>query len=155
VPYILDTNTLGDLWRYGQEQYLGRKLATVPDPRSNLRVTIITFEEMLGGRLLDLRRDPKKVPNLLPLHSRYQLLTETYERLANYYPPLPFDEDAQAVYENIPHAVRTNTLKGDCKIASIAVQKDYTVITANTQDFVRIATAIPVKFEDWTIEPLH
>lgn len=155
MPYILDTNTLGDLWRYGQEQHLGRKLATVPDPRSNLRVTIITFQEMLGGRLLDLGRDPKKVPHLLPLHSRYQLLTETYERLAYYYPPLPFDEEAEAIYETIPHAVRTNTLSGDCKIASIAVVRDFTVITANIKDFTRIETAIPVKFEDWTIEPLH
>jgi predicted nucleic acid-binding protein len=154
VPYILDTNALANLWLYGENQPLGRRVAAVPNPRSNLRVTVITFQEMLGGRLLDLSRDPKRVPHLRPLHLRYELLVETYQRLAYYYPPLPFDEDAQTLYETIPRTVRTNTLAGDCKIASIAVQTGCTVITANVKDFTRIKTAIPVKFEDWTVVPL-
>lgn len=152
--YILDTNTLSVLLYSGQQSPLGRRLAAVPDQRTNLRTTIITFEEMIGGRLLDLTRDPKKVPRLEPLHVRYQKLQETYEALRDFHPPLPFDETAQAVYERIPKAIRDNAKARDCRIAAIAVSTGLTVITANQKDFLRIETAIPVRHVDWTVASL-
>jgi predicted nucleic acid-binding protein len=148
--YILDTNTLGEKLRYGRQTILGRRLAAVSDPRTNLRITIVTAEEMLAGRILDLNRDPKKVPRLEPLHTRYRLLQETYDALMDYR-PLPFDEAAQAIYESIPKNIRDNAKARDCRIAAIAVANNHTVITANTKDFARIQTAIPVKFVDWTV----
>lgn len=153
MPYILDTNALGDLWRFGQECILGRRLAAIPNPAVNLRVTIITFQEMLAGRIKDLSVDPK-IKGLQPLHVRYGLLAETYRRLYEYYPPFPFDEAAQDVFESISKAVRTHALSNDCKIASIAVVQNCTVITANTKDFVRIQSVIPVRYEDWTAAPM-
>jgi len=152
VVYILDTNTLGDFWRYGENKPLGKRLARIPNPQENRRISVITFEEMIGGRALDLRRDPNNVPDLQPLHVRYHWLMETYARLRDYYPPFPFDEAAQAIFESIPKAIRNNTRVNDCKIAAIAVHNDCTVISANQKDFSRIETAIPVKWEDWTTE---
>lgn len=153
MAYILDTNTLADLWHHGETRVLGRRVASIPDPQNNRRITIITFEEMLGGRLLDLRRDPKNLPELRTLHLRYAALSKTFHELQKYYPPMSFDERAQAIYEMIPKSIRTITRSGDCKIAAIAVETNYVVITANTRDFERIRRAIPVKFEDWTVPP--
>lgn len=154
MVYILDTNTLGDFWRYGENRTLGRRLARIPNPQHNRRISVITFEEMLGGRALDLRSHPNNVPNLEPLHVRYHWLMETYNRLREYNPPFPFDEDAQRIFESIPKAIRTTTRVNDCKIAAIALSNDCTVISANQKDFRRIETAIPVKWKDWTIEDI-
>lgn len=151
--YILDTNTLSEIFRYGQERLLGRRLAAVPDPTRNLRVTVVTFEEMLGGRIKDLDRDPKKVPHLEPLTVRYGNLLETYDALQDYR-PLPFDDAADAIYQKIPKAIKDKAKIRDCRIAAIAVAHGLTVITANVKDFSRIETAIPVKHVDWTTAPL-
>jgi predicted nucleic acid-binding protein len=153
--YILDTNTLSEIFRYGQQRLLGRRLAAVPNPARNLRVTtIITFEEMLGGRIKDLDRDPKKVPHLEPLTVRYSNLLETYDALRDYR-PLPFDGNAATIHQKIPKAIKDKAKIRDCRIAAIAVARDLTVITANVKDFVRIKTAIPVKYVDWTAKDLE
>jgi predicted nucleic acid-binding protein len=151
--YILDTNTLSEIFRYGQQRLLGRRLAAVPNPTLNLRVTVITFEEMLGGRIKDLDRDPKKVPHLEPLSVRYSKLLETYDALRDYR-PLPFDDAADAIYQKIPKAIKDKAKIRDCRIAAIAVAHDLKVITANVKDFVRIKTAIPVEYEDWSVPSL-
>lgn len=149
--YILDTNTLSDLLEKGQQTLLGRRLAAVPNPLANLRTTIVTFQEMIGGRIIDLTRDPKKVPRLEPLHVRYRWLQYTYDALLGYNAPLPFNERAQDIYERIPKAIKNNARVLDCRIAAIAVATNHTVITANVKDFVRIETVIPVKHVDWTV----
>jgi len=152
VVYLLDTNTLADYWRYGETRILGQRLADIPDPQQNRRISVITFEEMIGGRALDLRRDPRNVPHLEPLYVRYHWLTETFDKLNEYYPPLPFDRSVQPIFERIPKAIRNNTRVNDCKIAAIAVHNDCTVISANVKDFSRIKTALTtLRFEDWTI----
>ena len=154
MVYLLDTNTLGEYWRYGEIRILGQRLAAIPNPHVNRRISVITFEEMIGGRALDLRRHPNDYPNLEPLHVRYRGLTETYDKLKEYYPPFPFDEDAQRIFESIPKANRNNSRVNDCKIAAIAVRNECTVVSANQTDFRRIETAIPVRWVDWTIVPL-
>jgi tRNA(fMet)-specific endonuclease VapC len=148
--YILDTNSLSEIFKYGQQTLLGQTAAAVPNPHENLRITIVTFEEMLAGRILDLKRDPKKVDRLEPLPILYHNLQETYNALMDYNPPLPFDDAAFAVYETIPKRIKDNARIRDCRIASIAVANDLTVVSANTKDFVRIEQAIPVKYVDWT-----
>lgn len=154
MVYLLDTNSLSDYWRYGETRILGQRVAAIPNPQVNRRISVITFEETIGGRALDLRRQPNNYPNLQPLHARYRGLTETYDKLKEYYPPLPFDEDAQAIFESISKAIRNNSRVNDCKIAAIAVHNNCTVVSANQADFQRIETAIAVQWVDWTITPL-
>ena len=154
MVYLLDTNTLGDYWRYGDTRIVGQRVAAIPNPQLNRRISVITFEEMIGGRALDLRGNPNDYPNLQPLHTRYRWLMETYDKLNEYYPPLPFDEDAQAIFQSIPKAIRNNSRVNDCKIAAVAVHNKCTVVSANQADFQRIATVIPVQWEDWTIARL-
>jgi predicted nucleic acid-binding protein len=154
VVYLLDTNTLGDYWRYGETRIVGQRVAAIPDPETNRRISVITFEEMIGGRALDLRRNPYDYPHLQPLPVRYRWFMETYVKLNEYYPPLPFDEEAQTIFQSIPKALRNNARVNDCKIAAIAVRNKCTVVSANQADFDRIKTAIPVQQVDWTIAPL-
>jgi len=152
--YILDTNSLSEVFRYGLTTLLGSRIALVPNPKINLRVTVITYEEMLAGRIIQLTKDPKKNPRLEPLYNRYSLLEQTYIELRRYYPPLPFDVNAQAVFNAIPKKVRDQAKVLDCRIAAIAVAHDHTVITANQKDFIKIEKEIGVKWVDWTIAPL-
>jgi len=148
--------TLSEILRSGQETLLGKRVAAVSDPEVNVRTTIVTFEEMLAGRIIQLNpKDPKK-PRLEPLFNRYSLLQETYRELQRYYPPLPFDVNAQTVYNAIPPNVKNQTRALDCRIASIAVSlgKGHIVITQNQKDFRRIEEVIGVEWDDWTITPI-
>jgi predicted nucleic acid-binding protein len=155
VVYILDTNTLSDFWRYGDARVLGRRIAAIENPQIHRRITIITVEEMIGGRIEALRLDTNTMRNVPPLHVRHKALAETYEKLREYWPPLPFDDEAQSIYESLRREVRTNARRNDCKIAAIAIRHEATVISANAQDFIRIKRAIPLLlWEDWTIEPI-
>ena len=59
---------------------------------------------------------------------------------------LPFDEDAEKIYQAM--SAKTKRLgPKDCQIAALAIARDFTVITRNTRDFQRIPE---VKFTDWT-----
>ena len=149
--YILDTNILSDVLKYGLDRPQGRRVDAAP--RANIKITIVTFEEMLAGRLLELARDPKKVPRLEPLHVRYSLLQETFRELSRYYPPLPFDVGAQAIYDSIPAEARRKAAH-DFRIAAIqvALGRDYTVISRDQKDFQLIEKTLPmVQWEDWSI----
>jgi predicted nucleic acid-binding protein len=150
VLYILDTNILSDVFRYGLSKPQGRRVEA--EPHENIRITTITFEEMLEGRLMELRKDPSKVKNLEPLNLRYSLLQHTFSELSRYYPPLPFDVSAEAVYRLIPLHVRKSAAH-DCRIAAIQLSlgKDYTLISRD-KDFDTIKKAMPeLQLEDWSI----
>jgi predicted nucleic acid-binding protein len=156
VRYILDTNTLSEILRNGQSSLLGARVAAIPDERTNVRITVITFQEMLAGRIIDIGRTIKEYPRIEPPHLRYSLLEHTYVELLRYYPPLPFDVNAQAVYDAIPPKIKDHAKIRDCRIASIqvALGKEWTVITADQKDFRQIEKVIPVQWDDWTFAPL-
>lgn len=149
--YIFDTNILSDILRFAEVKPQGQRAETVP--KEQKKITIITYEEMLAGRIMELGKDPKKVPRLEPLHIRYSLLQETFRELQRYYPPLPFDTNAQAVYDSIPQRIKNRARIRDCRIASIqvALGTDYTVITRDQTDFRVLETVLPVQWDDWSI----
>ena len=144
--YILDTDVLSTVFRKGQQTILGRRLAAVPNPLTSLFITVVTAQEMMWGRLVDLR-DDKRI-NELPRLFKY--FNDTFEALQDY-PILPFDDEALAIYRNIPKRTRTKTNQADCRIAAIAVARNLTVITMNVADFTRIKQACNVRFEDWSV----
>lgn len=149
--YILDTNILSDVLKDGLDCPQGRRVDATP--RANIRITVVTFEEMLRGRIAQLAKDPKKVPKLEPLHIRYSLLQETFRELTRYYPPLPFDAGAQAIYNSVPVTARQKAAH-DFRIAAIqiALGRDYTVISRDQKDFQLIEKTLPVvQWEDWSI----
>jgi predicted nucleic acid-binding protein len=153
VDYILDTNILSDVLRSGRDTPQGQRIYDLP--REQVRLTIITYEEMLVGRLMELAKDPKK-SNLEPLHVRYSLLQETFRELQRYYPPLPFDVNAQSVYDAIPQNIKNRARVLDCRIAAIqvALGKGYTIISRDQKDFRVIEKCLDVQWDDWSVRPL-
>lgn len=147
--YILDSDAFSEYNRYGQQRVLGRRLAAVPDPESNLLLTAVTLEEAIWGRIAAIR-NPQRPERL---HLYYRWLLETYEEIQKY-EILPFDEEAQEIFETrIPREVTRGRVH-DCRIAAIALANDMTVITMNVrEDFSRIRDACGVRFDDWSIEP--
>ena len=150
MVYILDTNILSDVLRFGLDTPQGRRVDAVP--RKELAITIVTYEEMLWGRISALMKDPKKVKDLMPLSTRYDLLHQTFFELGRYYPPLPFDIHAQEVYKHIPAHVRKKAAH-DCRIASIqvALGKGFTVVSRDQKDFDMIEGVLDVQWENWSV----
>ncbi len=58
--------------------------------------------------------------------------------------------DAYYLARDMPSSVRCGT--NDRTIAAIAITNNYILVTANVQDFEKIAN---LKIEDWTVRPLE
>lgn len=138
--YILDTDVITNLIRHKQETNLSLRLSLVSS--SKLFISIITAQELLGGRISSINSEKK--PDRLLL--RYSLFSQTLQYLSGYQ-ILPFDEDAQAAYQAIPDKIRQRAGTMDCRIAATAIVQDFIVITCNTGDFHLIPN---LKFEDWS-----
>ena len=138
--YVLDTNVVSHVLRYGEQSDIGRKVAATP--LADLWITIITVEEMLRGRFASISNHgkPEHLPRL------YAYLQQTYERL-QLYPVLAFNEAALAAFQAIPTKIRQRAGTQDCRIAAIALAHDFTVITYNVNDFHLIPN---LKIADWS-----
>jgi predicted nucleic acid-binding protein len=138
--YILDTDVISNVIRHGQGTDLGLRLSLVPS--SKLFISIVTAQELLGGRISSINSE-KNPDRLLLL---YSLFSQTIQYLRGY-KILPFDEAAQAAYQAIPNKIRQRAGTMDCRIAATAMVRDFIVITCNTGDFHLIPN---LKFEDWS-----
>lgn len=151
--YIFDTDALGDIFRYGQQRRLGQRAAQ--EPHTSLFISVITVEEMLWGRAHAIKavvkqsnQDERVIGSIPKLcHD----LEETFIRLQDYV-VLPFDEAAANIYRSIPRATRQGKLN-DCRIASVALVHNFTVVTKNTRDFAPIREACGVNYVDWSVAP--
>lgn len=138
--YILDTDVITNVIRHRQETNLSLRLSLVPS--SNLFISIVTAQELLGGRISSINSE-KNPDRLLLL---YSLFSQTLQGLSDYQ-ILPFDEEALAAYQLIPNKIRQRAGTMDCRIAATAIVHDCVVITCNTGDFHLIPN---LKFEDWS-----
>jgi tRNA(fMet)-specific endonuclease VapC len=139
--YLLDTDTVSNfLDRRRQNARLRERL--LAEPVSELRVSIITVEEMLRGAL-DAVRDAQKKKRSVAAASAF--LGTVFDDL-HQFPLLPHTELAERLYQEMPPDVKrigTN----DCRIAAAATSLGCTLVTANTQHFQRIGVQ---HLEDWT-----
>lgn len=138
--YILDTDVISNVIRQGQETDLGLRLSLVP--ASKLFISVITAQELLGGRIASINSE-KNPERLLLL---YSLFSQTLQYL-RVFQILPFEENALAAYQAIPNKIRQRAGTMDCRIAATAIVRDFTVIICNTGDFHLIPN---LKFEDWS-----
>jgi tRNA(fMet)-specific endonuclease VapC len=140
--YLLDTDTLSLVFRGGEEGYplLKRRLEETP-PETRF-VCAVTVEEMLAGALAKIRLEETKHQGT----SGYALLVRLVRFLSTF-PILPFNDEANALYQAMPAAIKRQG-RGDCKIAAVALRHGCTMVTRNVSHF----SAIPgVACEDWTV----
>lgn len=137
IRYVLDTDHLS-LFQRGPPTLTARLSATDP---SLLAISIITAEEQLRGRFLQVRKFPKG-----PLCvTAYRQLRETIHDL-NLLPILAFDEEAETIDQSLRQQ-RPRMDTQDRRIAAIALAHNTIQLTRNYKDFSLIPN-LPI--EDWT-----
>ncbi|MCP4112735.1 MAG: type II toxin-antitoxin system VapC family toxin [Desulfobacteraceae bacterium] len=138
IRYILDTDILS-LHLRGHEQ-LKKNLLAVPPEQTG--ITIITVEEVIRGRLAQIRRALKPDDRL----KSYYWLSKTFDQLCCFN-VLKFDSHAEAHFQRLrTHKIRIGTQ--DVKIASITLSQNAILVTRNRKDFERVPF---LKIEDWSV----
>ncbi len=136
--YVLDSDHLS-LYQRGHEP-LRTYLSTVPPER--IAITIISVEELIRGRLAQVRKATKPRERV----QAYHWLWETLGFLCSF-TVLEYDSQAESHFQTLrAQKVRIGTQ--DLKIGAIALSQDATVVTRNRRDFERIPN---LEIEDWSV----
>jgi tRNA(fMet)-specific endonuclease VapC len=136
--YVLDSDHLS-LHQRGHEP-IRKRLLTIPSDQ--VAITIISAEELMRGRLAQVRKAAKPEYRV----EAYQWLSKTIDFLCGF-TVLKFDAVAETHYQ----ALRYSKIKigtQDMKIAAIALGQNATLVTRNRQDFDRVPA---LKIEDWSL----
>ena len=137
ILYLLDTDHLSLLQR-GHLQVMKRLSTTSPD---EIAISIITAEEQLRGRFLQIR----KFPSGSACVTAYRQLRETIEDL-NTLAIVDFDPIAESLAQSLrKQHPRMGTQ--DRRIAAIAIANNFALVTRNFDDFNPIAG---LTLQDWT-----
>lgn len=130
--YCFDTDVLSATMRRDPSLPLIRRLAQIPAPEQF--TTAITMGELLYGAS---RRDSAR------------LNRQVRELIRGALTVLPFDESAAEVYGPLRARLEAEGRpldEPDLRIASIALSRDLTLVTANVRHFARIPG---LKVENW------
>lgn len=137
---LLDTDHMSLLRRGGVNALrLEMRLSAVPE--EEVTTCIVVYEEQMRGWMAEIARMQTGTRLIVPYDS-FATTLSIYCGMT----VLPFDERAAAYFDDFKRrGIRIGTQ--DLKIAAIALANDATVITRNSQDFVRVPN---LKFEDWS-----
>jgi tRNA(fMet)-specific endonuclease VapC len=134
MTYLLDTNTCVEFLRRGQGTPVAARIAA--QPGGEVVLCSVVVAELLYG--------PERSNN--PAKTRSQV-----EGFVLGYGSLPFDNASASRYATIRHALTTtgrNIGPNDLMIAAIALAHGLTVVTHNTNEFVRVPG---LALEDWQV----
>lgn len=135
--FILDSDHLS-LYLQGYKP-LWSHISTVSPEQ--IAITIISVEELVRGRLAQIRRAIKPQDRI----NAYHWLWETLDFLCDF-TVLKYDTQAEKHFETLrTRKVRTGTQ--DLRIAAITLSHDATLVTRNRRDFEVIPS---LKIEDWS-----
>jgi tRNA(fMet)-specific endonuclease VapC len=139
--YLLDTNIISTFLdqRRNNRSLVNRLLR---EPPNHLFISIITVEEIMRGALAAVERY-KHQPSIV---EKYGIFEELFNDLHRFN-LVAYDTNAQQVFQAMTAAQKRIGVR-DCRIAATAIALDYTIVTANVQDFQKIGG---VSIEDWTI----
>ena len=136
--YILDSDHLS-LYQRGYAP-LGKRLSSIPPDQ--IAITVISVEELVRGRLAQIRKANRPQERVYAYH----WFAKTLEFLCDF-TVLSYNTQAEAQFQSLlTQKIRIGTQ--DLKIASIALSLKAILITRNRQDFERITD---LKFDDWSV----
>ena len=102
---------------------------------------------MVNGRLRALaQQGNQKFPQVV---RHYRYLQEALDDVKRFQ-IAPYGEAEYREFEKIPKDIKGGTM--DRRIAATALARDFTLVTANVQDFERIPNLV---IRDWTARPLE
>ena len=136
--YILDSDRVS-LYQRGHKP-LGQRLLTIPSEQ--IAITVISAEELVRGRLAQIRKATKPQERVYA----YYWFAKTLEFLQDF-PVVGYDVQAEERFQSlVAQKIRIGTQ--DLKIAAIALSRRATLVTRNRQDFDRVKG---LAIEDWSI----
>ncbi len=136
--YILDSDHLS-LYQRGHSP-LGQRLLKIPP--AQIAITVISAEELIRGRLAQVRKAAKPQERIYSYHWLVRTLDFLYG-----FTVLDYDIRAEKQYQSLlERKIRVGTQ--DLKISAITLSQEATLITRNRQDFERV---IGLQFEDWSV----
>jgi tRNA(fMet)-specific endonuclease VapC len=143
--YLLDTNIVrNSLFHPESHPYLAHKIRTVR--QRDQYISIVTAEELIAFRWGAIQHCNKtRSGRIVEAYHDLSELLEDFKRLQI----VPFDDAAYRIFQDLA-PFQTSIGTQDRRIAATALARDYTVVTANTQDFEIIPG---LKVEDWTVHP--
>jgi tRNA(fMet)-specific endonuclease VapC len=135
--YVLDSDHLS-LYQRGHEP-LWTYLTRIPPVQ--IAVTIISVEELLRGRLAQIRRATTPQARV----NAYHWFSETLDFLGNFI-VLQYDLQAETQFASLrAQKIRIGTQ--DLRIAAITLSQEAILVTRNRRDFETIPS---LKIEDWS-----
>jgi len=126
--YVLDNDTVRALLHH-PTPYLEEQIRQHP---GQLFLSVVVAEEMVHGVMSQLNQNMRR-PEVV---RHYNFLRNLVADL-NLFPILPYDENAEALYQSFPPAIKRVGLR-DCRIAASAMTQQpeqFTVVTRNLEDF--------------------
>ncbi|MCB9076336.1 MAG: type II toxin-antitoxin system VapC family toxin [Anaerolineaceae bacterium] len=137
ISYVLDTDHLSLVQR-GHKPIL-KYLTSIPS--QHIGITIVSVEEMMRGRLAQVRRASNSQDRV----QAYHWLWETFDFLQKF-SVLKYNEQADILFENF----RTQKIKvstQDLRIAAIALSQEAVLVTRNRKDFELLPS---LRLADWS-----
>ncbi|NES24304.1 MAG: type II toxin-antitoxin system VapC family toxin [Symploca sp. SIO3E6] len=136
--YILDSDHLS-LYQRGHKP-LAKRLLIIPP--NQIAITVISAEELIRGRLAQIRKATKSQERVYAYH----WFKRTLEFLRDF-KVLSYDAQAEIHFQSfLAQKIRIGTQ--DLKIAAIVLSQEAILITRNRQDFERVTG---LTLEDWSI----
>ncbi|MBC7881255.1 MAG: type II toxin-antitoxin system VapC family toxin [Anaerolineae bacterium] len=138
--YILDTDHLSLIQRNGEEgKRVLTRLATVE--KTEVAVTVITYEEQVRGRLSVLSR-AKTLDEQVLAYQWLQQLVKDYRSIVT----VAFSHASANEYQRL-RKVYPRIGKMDLKIAAISLTNNAILLTRNSSDFKQI---VELQTSDWS-----
>ena len=131
--FILDSDTLRAILRH-PTPYLQRRITSTPF--ADLYISVIVAHEMVKGILAELSKNEQT----RHVTRHYDFLRNVFSDL-NKFQILPYDDEAERIFQTFPPATRRIGLR-DCRIAASALSRNFVVITRNLRDFERAGAEV-------------
>ncbi len=135
--YLLDTDH-SSLYQRGHAAVRAHVLGT---PSAQLALSVITAEELLRGRLAQIRAAKNEAEQIKACY----WLGETLELLKEF-AILPYDQLASQHYQTLQKQ-KLRVGSQDLRIAAVALATQATMVTANRIHFAQVSGLF---LEDWT-----
>ena len=139
--FILDTDHLGIVQRRSEPEFSNLTRRMREHRLEDFFVTIASFHEQVMGWNAYIQR-ARDAQGVVRGYAMFQSVLSDFATMN----VLPFDSDAARTFADLRKlGVRVETM--DLRIGSIALVRDFVVLTRNTIDFDKIPG---LRVEDWT-----
>ncbi|MEO1431540.1 MAG: type II toxin-antitoxin system VapC family toxin [Cyanobacteria bacterium J06633_8] len=142
MKYLLDTDHISFIQRRNSAEYFKLTTRIANYSPGDFAFSVVSLHEQMLGANAFINRAKKSED----ITRGYTILLEILQGFS-IAPVLPFDAAAVTIFEQLrAQKIRIATM--DLRIASIALARNLTLLTRNSQDFNQVPGLV---IEDWTV----